>query len=108
MLEYIPQIVVTVCTSALTAVLASVWKKQKTILSRYQAVNDGIKNLLRIEIIRDCSHYLAKGSVPVYAMENILESYQAYHALGGNGTITKMVDELKKLPTGSGQEEGRC
>lgn len=106
MLEYIPQIVVTVCTSALTAVLASVWKKQKTILSRYQAVNDGMKCLLRLEIIRDCSHYLAKGYVPVYAMDNIRESYDAYHALGGNGTITKMVDELKKLPTRK-EDEGK-
>ena len=103
MIEYIPQIVVTVCTSALTAVLASVWRKQKTILSRYQAVNDGMKCLLRLEIIRDCTHYLAKGYVPVFAMENILDSYGAYHALGGNGTITKMVEELKKLPTGKEQ-----
>lgn len=103
MIEYIPQIVVTVCTSALTAVLASVWRKQKTILSRYQAVNDGMKCLLRLEIIRDCTHYLAEGYVPVYAMENILDSYGAYHALGGNGTITKMVEELKKLPTGKEQ-----
>ena len=36
-------------------------------------------------------------------MENILDSYGAYHALGGNGTITKMVEELKKLPTGKEQ-----
>ena len=103
MIEYIPQIVVTVCTSALTAVLASVWRKQKTILSRYQAVNDGMKCLLRLEIIRDWTHYLGKGFVPIYAMENIQDSYDAYHALGGNGTITKMVEELKKLPTGKEQ-----
>ena len=103
MIEYIPQIVVTVCTSALTAVLASVWRKQKTILGRYQAVNDGMKCLLRLEIIRDCTHYLGKGFVPIYAMENIQDSYDAYHALGGNGTITKMVEELKKLPTGKEQ-----
>ena len=32
-------------------------------------------------------------------MENVLESYAAYHSLGGNGTITKMVEELKQLPT---------
>ena len=103
MIEYIPQIVVTVCTSALTAVLASVWRKQKTILSRYQAVNDGMKCLLRREMIRDCTHYLGKGFVPIYAIENIQDSYDAYHALGGNGTITKMVEELKKLPTGKEQ-----
>lgn len=104
MMEYIPQIVISVYASILTAVLAAVWHKQKTILSRYQAVNDGMKCLLRLEIIRDCSRFLAKGFVPVYAMENILESYEAYHALGGNGTITKMVDELKKLPTRKEEE----
>ena len=105
MTEYIPQIVITVCASTLTAVLASVWRKQKTILTRYQAVNDGMKCLLRLEIIRDGSHYLAEGHIPVYAMENILESYEAYHALGGNGTITKMVEELKQLPTRKDQVE---
>lgn len=105
MMEYILQIVVSVCTSALTVVLAAVWRKQKTILTRYQAVHDGMKCLLRLEIIRDCSHYLEKKCVPVYAMENILESYEAYHALGGNGTITKMVEELKQLPTRKDQVE---
>ena len=60
---------------------------------------EGIKCLLRAEIIRDHSHYMEKGYIPIYAMENVLESYAAYHSLGGNGTITKMVEELKQLPT---------
>ena len=40
-------------------------------------------------------------SLPLYgdAQETVLESYAAYHSLGGNGTITKMVEELKQLPT---------
>ena len=42
---------------------------------------------------------MEKGYIPIYAMENVLESYNAYHSLGGNGTITKMVEELKQLPT---------
>ena len=66
---------------------------------RYQSTQDGMKCLLRAEIIRDHSHYMEKGYIPIYAMENVLESYNAYHSLGGNGTITKMVEELKQLPT---------
>ncbi len=63
------------------------------------SVQDGMKCLLRAEIIRDHSQLLEKGYIPIYAMENVLESYAAYHSLGGNGTITKMVEELKQLPT---------
>ena len=65
----------------------------------YQSTQDGMKCLLRAEIIRDHSHYMEKGYIPIYAMENVMESYAAYHSLGGNGTITKMVEELKQLPT---------
>ena len=42
---------------------------------------------------------MAKEYIPIYAMENIGEMYKAYHRLGGNGTITKLVEELKKLPS---------
>ena len=42
---------------------------------------------------------MEKGYIPIYAMENVLESYAAYHSVGGNGTITKMVEEVKQLPT---------
>lgn len=75
------------------------YKKQQTLFHRYHAINDGMKCLLRAEIIRDHSHYMDRGYIPIYAMENVLESYRAYHSLGGNGTITKMVEELKQLPT---------
>ena len=63
------------------------------------SVHPGRDEVLVAEIIRDHSHYMEKGYIPIYAMENVLESYTAYHALGGNGTITKMVEELKRLPT---------
>ena len=59
------------------------------------ALRAGTLALLRSEIIRNYDHYKAKGTTPIYAMENVLELYEAYHALGGNGTITKLVDELR-------------
>ena len=89
------QIATAVCVPILTATWAAVWRMYR----RYQSTQDGMKCLLRAEIIRDHSHYMDKGFIPIYAMENVLESYNAYHELGGNGTITKMVEELKRLPT---------
>lgn len=89
------QIATAVCVPILTATWAAVWRMYR----RYQSTQDGMKCLLRAEIIRDHSHYMDKGFIPIYAMENVLESYNAYHELSGNGTITKMVEELKRLPT---------
>lgn len=100
---YITQIAVGACTSLLTAALLAVWRGQqklrRELRQREQALTDGMKCVLRLELIHEHAHYMDKGCIPVYAMENVLESYTAYHALGGNGTITKMVEELKQLPT---------
>lgn len=59
----------------------------------------GVRALLRNEIIGSYNHYMLKGYIPIYAMENVHEMYLAYHRLGGNGTITKLVTEIKKMPS---------
>ena len=95
MIVNLPQVLTALCVPILTGTWAAIWRMYR----RYQSTQDGMKCLLRAEIIRDHSHYMEKGYIPIYAMENVLESYAAYHSLGGNGTITKMVEELKQLPT---------
>lgn len=40
---------------------------------------------------------MTKGDIPSYAYENFMEMYDAYHALGGNGMITKMKQEIEEL-----------
>lgn len=50
-------------------------------------------------IIQTHNHYMDKKFIPVYGMENVMKMYGAYHALGGNGTMTKLVDDLRELPT---------
>ena len=95
MIVNLPQVLTALCVPILTGTWAAIWRMYR----RYQSTQDGMKCLLRAEIIRDHSHYMEKGYIPIYAMENVLESYAVYHSLGGNGTITKMVEELKQLPT---------
>lgn len=63
------------------------------------AMVDGVQALLRDRIIQAHNHYAEKGHIPVYGMENVLAMYKAYHELGGNGTVTKLVDDLRELPT---------
>ena len=64
------------------------------------AVALGVQALLRDRIIQAYNHYYSDyGYCPIYALENIEEMYNQYHALGGNGTITKLVEQLRTLPT---------
>lgn len=66
---------------------------------RQNAVRKGIQALLRSEIITVYNHYYEQGYIPIYALENVQKMYEQYHALGGNGALTKLVEDLKDLPT---------
>lgn len=63
------------------------------------SLHSGVKSLLRKEIIDDYNTYMDKEYIPIYALENTLDMYNSYYRLGGNGTCTKIVEELKKLPS---------
>ena len=68
-------------------------------VKKQQAVNNGVKALLRNEIVQEYNRYSDKGFCPIYARENIESLYKEYHELGGNGTITELVGKLQSLPT---------
>ena len=53
--------------------------------------------LLRVQLIEYHRKYMQIGDIPSYAYENLCEMYEAYHALGGNGMITKMKQEIDEM-----------
>lgn len=57
----------------------------------------GTMLLLRVQLIEYHDKYTSLGEIPSYAYENFMEMYEAYHALGGNGMITKMKHEIEEL-----------
>ena len=61
------------------------------------ANSKGTMLLLRVQLIEYHSKYMQMGDIPSYAYENFCEMYEAYHALGGNGTGTKLYEEIKAL-----------
>jgi hypothetical protein len=74
-------------------------KKRKKQNDDQKSLRDGTQALLRNQIIKTYEKYIEKGWMPLYARENVLEMYNAYHTLGGNGAITKLMEELENLPT---------
>lgn len=91
------QYIVEICTVSLPIILGYiVWllKRQKRDRS---ANSKGTMLLLRVQLIDYHDKYMKKGEIPTYAYQNFCEMYEAYHALGGNGMVTKMFEDIKDL-----------
>lgn len=57
----------------------------------------GTMLLLRVQLIEYHDKYMKIGEIPSYAYDNFVEMYNAYHALGGNGMVTKMYNEIQEI-----------
>lgn len=73
-----------------------VWLLKKQKKDR-DANSKGTMLLLRVQLIEYHDKYMMLGDIPSYAYENFMEMYDAYHALGDNGMITKMMHEIEEL-----------
>lgn len=73
-------------------------RKQKRD-DRSKQLESGVQSLLRAEIIRSHEKYMDKGYCPVYAREALTRIYESYHALGGNGTMTELYNQVIALST---------
>lgn len=68
------------------------------MFNEYKGLKQGLIALLRNEIVRIYEKYVMLGYCPSYMKENVNAIYTNYHALGGNGYATSMINELYKLP----------
>lgn len=69
------------------------------IFKSYIGFKNGLKSLLRNEIVRIYETYSLLGYCPSYMKENAREIYLNYHRLKGNGLATSMIEEIYKLPS---------
>jgi len=99
MLEFIIRYWTEMLFSAALSLLGMAYKKLAKRLKEQDAIKLGIRALLRDRIIQVYNHSYDLGYCPIYALENAVAMYEQYHALGGNGTVTELLDRLKELPT---------
>ena len=83
----------------LVAIIEAVAARERKRIKANDALMNGVQALLRREIIAEYNHYSEQRYIPIYGMENVLDMYNAYKALGGNGMVAKLVEALKQLPT---------
>ena len=88
-----------VLVAIIETVAARERKRIKANNQKSDALMNGVQALLRREIIAEYNHYSEQRYIPIYGMENVLDMYNAYKELGGNGMAAKLVEALKQLQT---------
>ena len=84
--------------AALTAGYAKISKRIKEANTRNQAIENGVRDILRMQILDNYERCKAAGTITVSRKDAIDSAYESYHALGGNGTITQVHNELMGMP----------
>ena len=59
-----------------------------------KAIKDGMRSLLRRQILIDCENAQSAGHCSARKKETINEMYIAYHGLGGNGVVSSAVRQV--------------
>ena len=102
MLEFIAkywlEFVFGLIATALTAGYAKISKRLKEEKARNQAIENGVRDILRMQILDTYERCKASGTITVSRKDAIDSAYNSYHALGGNGTITQVHNELMTMP----------
>ena len=93
MLNTIITVVITSVTTTLLGCIALFYKREK-------ARTEGIKCLLRADIVNQYYEYCDKQCMPFYKKEAIAKEYEAYKVLGGNSFIEDMMNEINTWRVG--------
>lgn len=102
--KYWIEVVFSLVLTGFGAAFRGLSKRVSRRIEEQDAIKLGIQALLRDRIIQAYNHYMDKGYCPIYARDNILKLYEQYHNLGGNGTVTGLMDSLMELPTEKKEE----
>lgn len=90
-------IISTIITVVAVPVIGYLYKKNKQADARQKAVELGVQALLRDRIVQSYYHYEERGWITLHGLENVNAMYKEYHALGGNGTVTSLVNSIREL-----------
>lgn len=97
-MQYVTTIINWILTAILGTLAGILGAKLRAAKKRDEATRNGLVALLRNEIIEAHDKYTERGFCPIYKKDALQKSYEAYHALGGNGVITKLYEDIMKLP----------
>ena len=97
------QIVISAMTSSgVTAIILAILQRKWAKDDRQSAVVEAGK-VLRVDRVRHRDNrYIQEGSVKLSDKETLQEMHRAYKALGGNGHLNTVMEEVDELPIRKG------
>lgn len=63
------------------------------------AIGDGVKMTLRDRIYQAYKFHMHNGYCDFADLTHVDNLYKQYQALGGNGSVTKLMDDIHSLPS---------
>lgn len=117
-MQYISTILVSVAAAMLTFALQTVIKENRELKKEKdekqkqreeenekceKAIENGVVCLLRVKLIEYHKKYMELGEISSHGYENWMLMYKAYKALGGNGMIDHMKEEIEELHIATGR-----
>ena len=90
-------------SSGLTAIVLAVLQRKWSKQDKQDAVVAGLK-VLTVDRVRYLGRsYIKAQSISLEDKENLQDMYRAYKALGGNGHLETVMDEVERLPVTGGR-----
>jgi len=83
----------------ISALFGAVVTALTVFFKRQKAVEEGLKALLKAEIRREYKELETKEYISIADLDNVEGLYEPYHAMGGNGTGTELVERIRNMPT---------
>ena len=90
------QIVITIFTSVLAS--SGLWAFLGSRIDRHTAEREMLLGIGHIELVFYGMQYINRGYITRDEYETLQELYKPYKKLGGNGSGTKIMQEIEKLP----------
>lgn len=107
MVESTVQTMINILAGMVISYLFALYRQKKR---ENDALKAGLQALLRDRIIQAYNHYVQdRGWIPIYAKESIDACYRSYEALGDNGVIDNLMQQINELqnypPKNRGEED---
>ena len=89
-------------SSGLTAIVLAILQRKWACQDKQSAIVAGLK-VLTVDRVRYLGKaYIKAQSISLEDKENLEDMYRAYKALGGNGHLETVMDEVERLPVQGG------
>ena len=106
-MQLIQTTIITACVSALVSafvafVLSKVHEDARKQITNAGAMQEGMRCLMRQQIMDAHALATSTGYITYAEHAHIKQVYEAYHALGGNGSATELMRDIDALPVHDG------